>query len=163
MWETLIIFCVWYGRSVGLIAHREETISWSPSKCVDLGYKWTVNEVSITEEGLSENGISEREDGRFTGVDERCCAFWRKAEIELDLDLVHEEDDVFIGLDLKLYNWVKGWEEELDKFFDDFLDSQIRISSTEEVEFELDESFGNNKETFSELKPDLVFRSGTFA
>ena len=35
---------------------------WSPIRSVDLGYERTENEVSIPEDGLSETGISEREE-----------------------------------------------------------------------------------------------------
>ena len=132
-----------YGRSVGSIALRGETDSWSPITWVDRGYGWTVSEVSIPEEGLKVIGISERKNGRFSDLVEWGYARWLNiAEIVLDVDNVLEEDDVCIGLDLKPYEWVTGWEEEVNSFFDEFLDSRFRIPSAEEVEFKLDDIFG---------------------
>ena len=117
---------VWYGGSAGLKALREETDSWSPISWVDLGYEWIVNEVSITEEGFTEVGLQEREGGRFLEVDELGCAWWcNNAEIELDVDLVLEEDDVSIGLDLKLWERDAGWEDDVDFLAADFLNSKF--------------------------------------
>ena len=77
------------------------------------------------------------------------CACWRfSAGIELDVDLVFEEDDVFIGLDLKLYDWFPGWEEEVDDIFDELLDLQFRRSTTEKAEYKLAESFVYNLKMF---------------
>ena len=123
-----------------------------------------MNEVSIPEEGLSEIGISEIEEGRFSEIDEWGFACWRNnAEIELDVDLVLEEENNFIKLDLKTNGSVTGWKEEIDELFDDFLDSQFRISSTEDVEYKLDDSFGHENESVSELISEVVFRLGRFA
>ena len=131
-----------------LIAVREETDSRSPIKGVDLEYEWTVYEVSIPE-FFSDVGISEREEGSFSKTGEWGCACWCfSAGIELAVDVVFEEDDVFIGFDLKLYDWVTGWEEEFDDFFDEILDLQIRRSSTEEAEYKIDDSFGYKLKKF---------------
>ena len=100
---------VLYGRSLGLKELREETISRSSIKWVDLGYEWTVKDVSIPEEVLSEIVTSEREEGMFSEVHEWGCASWRNnAEIELDVDHVDEEDHVCTALDLSLYDCVTG-------------------------------------------------------
>ena len=45
-------------------------------------------------------------------------------------------------------------------FFEKNLDSQIKISSAEEVQYKLDVSFEHNRETNSELISEAVFRSG---
>ena len=50
-----------------------------------------------------------------------------------------------------------------DALFDDFSDSIIRTSSTEEVEFKLADSFGYNNEKVSELILEVVFKLGRFA
>ena len=127
---------------MSLIALKEETDSCTPIKWVDLGYEWTVNEVSIPGEGLSEIGISKREKGRISEVDDLCYACWRnEAEIEPDIDLVFEKNDVFIGFDLQLYGWVSGWEEENDGLLDEFLYSQFRKLFIQEVDYKLDDGF----------------------
>ena len=43
-------------------------------------------------------------------------------------------------------------EKEVDEFLDEFLDSQIGMLCTEEVEYKLDDSFGYNVEKLSRLK-----------
>ena len=68
-----------------------------------------------TRNGLSENGISEREEGRFSELNELVCACWRiKAEIEFVVGLVLEEGDVCICLDLKLQEPATVCEEDVD-------------------------------------------------
>ena len=47
--------------------------------------------------------------------------------------------------------------------FDEFLDSQFRISSAEELEYKLDDSAGYNHENVSKLISEAVFRSGRSA
>ena len=119
-----------------------------------------MKEVSESEEGLSEIGMSEKCESRFWEVDELGCACWRKnAEIELDADLVLEKDNVCIGLHLKLYQWVTGWEGKVIVLFDESLDSQFRIPPTEEVELKLDNSFRYNNQKIWELVSEAVFKS----
>ena len=152
---------VCYGRSVGWKALREEIDSWSPNRWVCLGHEWTVNEVSKPEETLSEIGMSEREEGSSSEVDESGCACWcNNAETEIDVDLGTEEDDVCIGPDLKIKEWNTDWEEDVDPLFGKFLGSLCRNLSTEEVECIFDDSLGYNKESLSELFSEAVFRLG---
>ena len=69
---------------------------------MDLGYERTVKEVSTPEEGLSGSGNSTNVEKRFSEVDEWGCACWRNnAEIDFEIDPVREEDDDWIGPDLK--------------------------------------------------------------
>ena len=119
-----------------------------------------MKEVSEPEEGLSEIGMSEKGESRFWEIDELGCACWRKnAEIELDADLVLEKDNVCIGLHLKLYQRVTGWEGKVIVLFDECLDSQFRTPPTEEVELKLDNSFRYNNEKIWELVSEAVFKS----
>ena len=75
-----------------MIALKEGVDSWSPIKWVDIGYEWTVNEVSIAEESLIGIGISESEEGRFSENDEIGCACWlHNAEIEFYVGLALEK------------------------------------------------------------------------
>ena len=123
-----------------------------------------MSEVSVPEEGLSEVGISEIEEGSFSEKDEWACACWRNnAEIEPDVDLVLEEDNFCFGLDLKTNKSVTGWKEEVDELFEEILDSQFRVSSTEVVEYKLDDSFGYNNESISEHISEVIFRLARFA
>ena len=79
----------------------------------------------MPDESLTEIGISEREKGRFSELDELVFACWsNNAEIEIDVDLVLEQDDVCIGLDFTVSEWVTGWEEKVDGFL---LTFQIHI------------------------------------
>ena len=68
--------------------------------------------------------------------------------MELDDDLVLEENDVCVRLDLKLFEWVTEWEEEVDQFFDELLDWKFTIKSNEEVEYELDDGLVNLMKMF---------------
>ena len=88
---------------------------------------WTVNKVSIPEENVSEIGISEGKEGSLPEVGEWGCACWQNDEMKFDDDLVLEENNVCVGLDLKLFEWVTEWEEEVDPFLDEFLEWQFRI------------------------------------
>ena len=74
----------------------------------------------------------------------RLCVLTQNAEMELDEDLVLEENDVCVGLDLRLFEWVTDWEEEVDQFFDEILEWKFKILSTEEVEYELDDGLVKN-------------------
>ena len=113
---------VCYGRSSVIIAVREENNSCFPIGWVGIGYKWTVIEVTIPDESVSERGISEREEAKFPEADELGCPCWRNnAAIELHVDLVLEKDDVFIDLDRHLHEWVTVWKESGNILFDDFL------------------------------------------
>ena len=47
--------------------------------------------------------------------------------------------------------------------FDEILDSQFRTSSTEELEYKLEESFGNYRKNNSDPISEAVFRSNRFA
>ena len=87
---------------------REETDSSSPIRCVDIGYERRVGEVSKRDGNLIENGLSERKRERGTRFsdEEWGCACWRNnAEIEIDLDLVWEKDDAWIGHNLEKKNF----------------------------------------------------------
>ena len=124
----------------------------------------TVNKFSIPEENVSEIGISDGKERSLPEVGEGGCACWLKnADVELDDDIVLEENDVCVGLDLKLFKWVTEWEKKVDEFFDEFLEWQFRILSTEEVEYELDNGLAKINENVWELISEVVFRSGRFA
>ena len=55
------------------------------------------------------------------------------------------------------------WEKEVDVLFNEYSDSQFRISSTERVEYKFEDSFGYNNEKISEFLSEAVFRSSIFA
>ena len=93
----------WYRSSSRILAHSEETDSWSPKKPVDLEYDGTMEEVSIPNEGCKESRISERDEGKFSEVEEWGWAWWRNnAKTDLDVDFARTEDDDWIDLDLKI-------------------------------------------------------------
>ena len=52
-----------------------------------------------------------------------------------------------------------SWEEYFDEFFDEMLDSKFKLSTTEEVEYKLEDTFGYNKGNISKLVSEVVTRS----
>ena len=122
---------------------------------------WVNSECSFNTRRRSQwIGKLEREKGKFSEVIQWGCACWRNnAAVDLDVDPVVAEDDVCIGLDLRLHEWVTGCEEEVDDFLDELLDSRFRMSSTEKVEYKLVDSLGYSNENVSKLISEVVFRS----
>ena len=100
-------------------------------------------EVSITKEGLSEIWKSESEEGRLSEVKDWGCACWRSnIENVLDVELLRKEDNVCICVDHRLKEWGNIWEEDVNVLFDESLVSLCKETSTEEVEYRLEDSSG---------------------
>ena len=122
-----------------------------------------VKEVPLPEEGLIESGSSEKGEGRFSKVDERCFALRRNnVEVHLDVDFVQADDD-WIGFHPKWWEGVIVREKDIKIIFDETSNSKFRKSSTEDVEKKLEDSFGYDRENIAELKSEVGFRLGVIA
>ena len=76
---------------------------WSPIRWADFSRDWTLKEDSTWDDGPSVSELSEREKINFSGEDNRDCEWWCKiAEIELDVDLLREDDEDWVGRFLNL-------------------------------------------------------------